>query len=305
MIRSGASILAGMAGVLIASAPVWAQSASEGRDAGGEGEDIVVTGTLPTQSEVSRQARAITDMPSAIRHEPLPRFQARLCPGVIGMVPEYASMIVDRIRYNAEQLDMWMADDDGTCAPNFIVAFVEDGQADLQQIADNQHWLFRDLSVAERRRLLTEEGPVRVWTTTETRTRDGMPVARRENLTEPPVVSTWMAHSKIYLAIREDIASVVVLFDKRHVGGKTLVQLADYATMRGLARTRPADGEGQTLDTILTLFDQAASPPPQLTEFDQAYLAAVYDGMPNIPGITKVLGVNRQLRLQANEPEKP
>ncbi len=31
----------------------------------------------------------------------------------------------------------------------------------------------------------------------------------------------------------------MVLFDLEKMKGKTLVQLADYATMRGLARTRP------------------------------------------------------------------
>ncbi len=35
-----------------------------------------------------------------------------------------------------------------------------------------------------------------------------------------------------------------------------------------------------------------------MTQFDRAYLAALYDGIPNIPRITKVQGVNRQLRLQ-------
>jgi len=71
--------------------------------------------------------------------------------------------------------------------------------------------------------------------------------------------------------------------------------------MRGLARTRPVDGEGHPMDTILALFDPSGSPPAKLTEFDRAYLAAVYDGIPNIPGVTKVLGVNRQLRLQEGE----
>ena len=116
------------------------------------------------------------------------------------------------------------------------------------------------------------------------------------------MVSMWMAHSKIYLATREDIEFVVVLFDLEKMKGKTLVQLADYATMRGLARTRPVEGAensgDQAMETILALFDPGSPPPAEMTEFDRAYLAALYDGIPNIPGVTKVLGVNRQLRLQ-------
>lgn len=262
--------------------------------------DIVVTGRTeeePTKREVSRQARAIT-RPQNVYDLPLARFEDRLCPGVLGLKPEYATQIVDRIRYHAQQLDMWLTEDDGTCTPNLVLAFVDDGQAELARLHEKYGFVFQDLPTHERNELLEEEGPVRVWTTTRTRSRDGMPIPQRENLTDPPMVSAWMAHSKIYLATREDITSVVVLFDRRAILGKTLVQLADYATMRGLARTRPVSGDGQAMDTILALFDAAATPPPEMTAFDNAYLAALYDGMPNIPGVTKVLGVNRQLRLQ-------
>lgn len=301
MKRRGASLLAGLTGALTLCAPAWAQPGPAAGTGAEEDDDIVVTGRAPTRSEVSRQARAITDMPSAIRHEPLPRFEDRLCPGVMGLQPEAASLMVDRIRDTARRFDLWLTEDDGTCSPNFIVAFVEDGQADIRRIARNNGWAFEDMSLARRRSLLDEEGPVRVWTTTQMRTRDGIPIPRSLNLNDPPVVNTWMAHSKIYLAIREDITRVVILFDREGAKGKTLLQLADYATMRGLTRTRPVDGEGQPLETILALFDPAGSPPLELTEFDRAYLGAVYDGLPNMPGITKVLGVNRQLQRQAGE----
>jgi len=297
MNKRGARFLAGLAGFLMFAAPGWAQSDSPTDD----NENIVVTGKAATSTEVSRQARAITDMSSAIRHEPMARFQDKLCPGVMGLEADAASLMIDRLRDNAQLLGLGLTKDDGTCRPNFIVAFVENGAENLQQIADHNGWAFQDMSPSERRKLLSEEGPVRVWTITQMRTRDGIPIPRSVSLFDPPQVNTWMAHSKIYLAIREDITRVVVLFDREGVKGKTLLQLADYATMRGLARTRPVDGEGHPMDTILALFDPSGSPPAKLTEFDRAYLAAVYDGIPNIPGVTKVLGVNRQLRLQDGE----
>lgn len=299
MNKRGATFLAGLAGILMLGTPAWAQADSPADDDG----NIVVTGKAATQAEVSRQARAVTDMGSAIRHEPMARFEDKLCPGVMGLQADAASLMIDRLRDNAGQLGLGLTTDDGTCRANFIVAFVEDGQQDLQQIADHNGWAFQDMSLHERRKLLSEEGPVRVWTITQMRTRDGVPIPRSVSLSDPPQVNTWMAHSKIYLAVREDITRVVVLFDREGVKGKTLLQLADYATMRGLARTRPVDGEGHPMDTILALFDASGSPPAKLTEFDQAYLAAVYDGIPNIPGVTKVLGVNRQLRRQAGEAE--
>jgi len=40
-----------------------------------------------------------------------------------------------------------------------------------------------------------------------------------------------------------------------------------------------------------------------LTDFDQAYLRSVYNGIPNLPAITKINGVNSQLRRAADDEE--
>jgi hypothetical protein len=293
MTLARAAGIACFAAGLIGSSPAGAQSAEPT-----EGDDIVVTGRIeqPTSGEVRRQARAITHG-GDLQHTPLPRFEDRLCPGIIGLKPEFASLMIDRIRYHARRLDLWLGDDSG-CAPNFIVAFVEDGRAELASVAAKHPELFAPMATADRQELMAEDGPVRVWTTTQTRTRDGMAVARRESLTDPPVASMWSAHSKIYVPIREDITQVVVLFDAASARGKSLVQLADYATMRGLARTRPVE-DGQALETILALFDPDAPSPAELTQFDKAYLASLYDGIPNLPGAVRVGGVSRQLQRQA------
>jgi hypothetical protein len=262
---------------------------------------IVVTEDreAPSSREVNRQARDITETANNLYDRPLARIEDRLCPGVMGLRTEAAELMIDRIRWNAERLDMWLADDAG-CAPNLIIAFVDDGKAQIAELAERQPWLFQSLTIDERERLLSDDGPVRVWTTAQQRTRDGLPIARRESLDNPPVVQMWMAHSKIYLTIREDITQVVVLFDKAGVRGKTVIQLADYATMRSFARTRPADS-GAALDTILALFDPAQEPPAGLTDFDQAYLRSLYGSMANLPAASKLLGVNRELRRVENE----
>ena len=183
--------------------------------------------------------------------------------------------------------------------PNFIVAFVDDGQAFLQRMADEKPWLFESMRVRERAKLLAEDGPSRVWTRTLIRTRDGMPLS--ESRDQFSMGSQWNASSRIYLASREDIVHVMVLFDRERVRGKTLFQLADYATMRGLARTKPPSSEVQALDTILALFEPGGAALLGLTDFDRAYLGSVYDGIPNINGLSKVNDVNRRLRQLASE----
>jgi hypothetical protein len=124
---------AGLLAALLAGAPAAAQP--EPRI---DGDDIVVTGERPTHREVSRQARDITDIGSDVRDRPLARIADRLCPGVIGLKRSAAELMIDRIRWNAEQLDMWMADDTD-CRPNLIIAFVEDGKGEIAGLRDAEH----------------------------------------------------------------------------------------------------------------------------------------------------------------------
>jgi hypothetical protein len=289
-------LCAAASGSLLLAAPVLAQVRSPEPEAESREDAIVVTEDRgwPGSREVNRQARDISGITSDIYDKPLARIEDQLCPGVIGLKREAAQLMIDRIRWNAGRFDLSLADD-SRCSPNLIIAFVEDGKTQIAELHENQPWLFRSLSLAERAALLEESGPVRVWTTAQLRTRDGMPVRRRQNLTDPPVTSMWMAHSKIYLTIREDITQVVVLLDRDAMRGKTVIQLADYATMRGLARTRPIEGDAVALDTILTLFDTSAVPPDGLTDFDQAYLRSLYDWIPNLPAASKLHGVDRRL----------
>jgi len=302
MTQLRAAVLAALAGALLQSAPALAQQEEpEAADT-----DIVVTGERerkpPTSSEVTRQARDISDVTSNIRSRPLARIEDRLCPGVMGLRTSGAELMIDRIRWNAERLEMPLADDTA-CAPNLIVVFVEDGKAQLAALEREQGHLFSSLSLPQRRALLAEDGPVRVWTTAVDHTRDGRPIPRSPDPNRPPVVSMWMAHSKIYLTIRQDIEQVVVLFDREGVRGMSLIQLADYVTMRSFARTKPAEGDAP-LDTILALFDANHEPPLGLTDFDQAYLRSVYESIPNLPAASKLLGVNRELTRLIREEEE-
>jgi hypothetical protein len=91
---------------------------------------------------------------------------------------------------------------------------------------------------------------------------------------------------------------VMVLFDRSAVLDMTLVQLADYATMRGMAQTRAPDTV--SVASILGLFqpvdvdgDNRAN---GLTDFDRAYLSAVYEGIPNMPAGIRLGRVASELR---------
>ena len=218
--------------------------------------------------------------------EPLPRFEDALCPGVVGLKRDAAEAMVGLLRANAEMLGLRMADN-GDCEANFVVAFVDDGQAFLSRLEDRSSYIFAEMSRDERVALLAAPGPVHAVLRVRARSRDGMPISRRENLTDLPQTAMWMAHSKIYSATRNDILSAMILFDRDAIRGMSLTQLADYATFRGLAHKLPdtaAAGDG----SILALFDGAAARPDGLTAFDKAYLGQLYTGLANLPAPAKL-----------------
>lgn len=293
-----------------------------------EDRKIIVRGQVepPSQEQVTEQAHNISIIGDPL-HDPLPRFEDHLCPGVLGLKPEAAEIVVQRIRFNAEDLGIRLAEADGTCEPNLIVAFVDGAQEQLAAMARNQGYMFAGLSVSARGELFDVSGAARVWTNTVTRTRDGMPVPSSRDAASsperrgstfagtdgagnalsapygakmPPIAAAQAAHSRIFFPTREDIVSVLVLFERDAVRGKTLLQLADYATMRGLASTRETSGE-TAADTILSLFDGEGPKPERMTAFDRAYLETLYEGMPNLPAASKLADVRGEMERIAGE----
>ena len=221
--------------------------------------------------------------------DPLARFEAPVCPGVIGLRQAAAEQMVSRIRTNAEELGLRLADPE-SCDPNLVVSFLVDGRDYLRRLAEERPYVFANLTASERNDLLEGAGPVRAWLSTQIRTRDGMRVGERENLVDVPRAAMWSAHSRIYRPVRRDILSATVLIDRDAVGDLTVDQLADYATMRGLAQVFP-DNAGSERRSILELFEEGGAPPAELTEFDRAYLVGLYRGIPNLPASARLNGL--------------
>jgi hypothetical protein len=275
---------------LLAPTALSAQAAP----AAGDKPEIVVTakGQSLDPQVVTRQARQVT-RETDLRDEPLPRFDDIACPGVTGLSTEYAEMLVGRIRMIAGELHIPLAPN-GNCRANVIVAFVENGRADMKAIQDKTHLLSDVLDVPERKELLDEPGPTRVFSVVETRMQNGAVMPRRANLTDLPSATMEGGQSLISTATERHIIQVVVLIDRASAAGKTVHQLADYAVMRVFARTRDARGADGPV-SILGLFDESGSPPDGMTAFDRAYLAALYEGNSHVKGLSKIMRVSKKL----------
>jgi hypothetical protein len=199
--------------------------------------------------------------------------------------------MVWRIRQNLEALGRRL-DPPETCKPNLLVMFVASGKDAIDALRQSESWLFRAMTEEERDRLFNETGPARALVRTVPRTRDGIVIEKQVDLANVPQASGFMAHSKIYSAVRNDIVSAQVYLDRDAMAGLTIGQLADYVTFRALTVVLPQT-ESARAASIVSLFDGGAAAPKSLTDFDKAYLTELYSGIPNIPGPTRKLALER------------
>jgi len=109
------------------------------------------------------------------------------------------------------------------------------------------------------------------------------------------IVHEQSANSLFLLPTRTDIQLSVIVVDIPAIDGMSAKQLADYATMRGLAKTKPVTGDS-AYSTILSLFDPDGGHPAELTDFDLGYLRSIYSNSPNLAAAAKISGVKFQMR---------
>jgi hypothetical protein len=254
-------------------------------------DSIIVT--APSQVEeqtVHGQARAIMPPASSIA-DPLARFQQPLCPGVMGLDEASARLMIERVHHNARQLGLAVDEREG-CGVNFAIAFVTDPAAEFETIAKADHPLVKGLSYWERKRVREQSGPVRAWNVTSLRSSNGLTTSGR-----PPQVESTQV-SRLNLGARRDIELSVVTIALDSAAGMDAVALADYATLRGLARAEPPS-DGASYSTILELFDLGAAAPQRLTPFDMAYLRMTYAGAGQETATSALNGLAALMREEA------
>ncbi|MEO5706684.1 MAG: hypothetical protein ABIT10_12280 [Alteraurantiacibacter sp.] len=261
--------------------------------------DIVVSGEVESDEvdagEVRQQARAVTSRGGVI-NEPLARFQDPVCVGVWGLSGESAGFVIDRIYYNAEAAGIALNDQPG-CAANVIVAFVPEPQQEFRELVAARHQIVVGLTQDDRNRVARTQGPVLAWYLVANRTDTG----EGRNGRPPTFESTQT--SRLNAGMRRDMVLSVVMIDSDLLTDLDALALADYATMRALARTRPVDQDGNATGTVLALFDDPVLAPQGLTAFDRAYLASLYDGRADLPGQYALRDIDERMEREADTSE--
>lgn len=270
-------LFAGLAAAVFAMAlPATAQDADpEGQDDSGE---IVVEGDRIDRGAAAEQARDITSNTGGWG-DPLPRFQQPVCPGVWGLEPANAQDVIDRIYDNAERAGVPVSEE-ADCGANLWVIFVDDPHATFEELRRDNSFMVRYLSNNDRDRAARQEGPALAWSVVTTRNREGQVISTGNvspsELPTNPVTLMTRGNS----AVRRDIEMSVVLIERGALAELDAYSVADYATMRALARTVEPHEAGP-FGTVLALFDQGSD---RMTEFDLAYLQDLYSSRATQPG---------------------
>lgn len=241
---------------------------------------IVVVGSRAEQAEAAAdQAKAITLRPPV--DNPLPRHYERVCVKLFGIDPAYGAVVAERIRHNIEALGRPVGE--VGCQPNVWIGFTKNSREEVARLRKKQPAMFATLDSFEVDRIFGGSGAAQVWHATEVRSVDGRPIPTIE-IDNPNWArkiefksNQQYQSGKLVTAIRSDINGTIVIFDRDRANGKSVQQLADYATFRILAPVQDlAVVPEKSVPSILQLFSEGGDPPDGLTEFDWAYLSAYY-----------------------------
>ena len=263
------------------SAVARAQSAASEPEANlQEADGIVVIGSRDRRDPVSAFVEEVT----VETGDQIATFATPICPVSLGLPPGQGEVIEARVRQIAQHLGLGASA--GDCRPNIVVIVAEQGSDFVRQFRRERPGLFAALRISELRGIMRQAGPVRTWQIVEPRGADGRPMERIAFIESPngpprPVANgyqlTGVMPSLTSRPTRQDLSISFIVFDLTAIEGLTLLQIADHAAMRALARTEAEELPARR--SILTLFgdrNAGAEPVPELTNWDSAYLRALY-----------------------------
>lgn len=163
---------------------------------------------------------------------------------------------------------------------NVLVAFVDNLAEEIDDLLENDRWVFGNLQASERREIADQSGPTRAWHVSKQGNADGLELIWAESRVISGLYTlednSTVQGSRIRSSRTELMQASVVLIERSAVGGKTVRQLTDFATMRAISPVEiPQEDNVGSIETILSLFDSSAEP-SEFTEFDVAFLKAYY-----------------------------
>jgi hypothetical protein len=243
-------------------------------------ESITVTGTRDRQVlEKFVQGFAV---PSRMTGK-LPRWEEEVCPLVVGVRPQAAAFIADRVRRIAAEIGAPVGA--GRCRTNIQIVFTTRPQALMDHVRANQEaFLGYTDNRAQRAALATVRRPIQAWYNTETKDLRGkIDVDGAKgggvvlgSMTMPYAHIVEVSGSRLGNGLHSALHHVTIVAEPGKLLDQELGTLADYIAMLALAQI-PVPDACQPLPSIANLLvADCAQKPAAMTANDLAYLRGLY-----------------------------
>lgn len=257
---------------------------------------IVVRGTRLDPAEARERAVEFVKRAGVAKgQKQVARWVVPICIKVIGVEDGQAARIEQNMLRIAAAANIDIAGPE--CEPNITVSFTTDPGQVVRHIKARRPNQFRELSFADRERVLTGNEPVRWWYATQMLDRDGVKsnnispgwIGAGEGSSVPGSAVTdaltvggfgemtstqqYNSGSNVRTPTMRSLYGATVVVDALQAGETSVDALADYAAMVAFAELDATDPPPP--DSILGLF-QPNSIETSLTDWDLAFLKSLY-----------------------------
>ena len=235
--------------------------------------EIVVVGERDRERQVRAFVEALA-VPSASNQ--LGRAEDGICPTSFGLAAAENARFIKRMRRVAEAAGVKRAPE--SCRPNVVLFVVPDKKAAIAHWRVKRPDFFDGLHPREIDRLAGTADPVAAWQIVHQKGAGRRAIAENVEGIADHIIVNHANPGRIGSNVQLEFFAAFIVIEAAALGEATLVQVADYAAMRTLARTDPEAALAQPLPTILSLFEpgRGAEAPLSVTQWDLGFLKALY-----------------------------
>ena len=259
------------------------------------------------------------------------RWTSQVCPSVVGLSREEGEFILQRISQIARDAGVPLAGEQCKPANLYVIATAQPVEVLHAWDKKTHGEVFGDAAIAVIDEFLNTPRPVRAWYnstqvdpqtgapgsgvlpagmtvggSTLAASTPGMGAGGAQVELPAPSFNRRDSGSRITRAASWSLGSVIIVVDKTKLGAVTRQQLADYVGMYAYSRLKPGTHHANA-PTILNLFDDlSGQPAPGLTQWDEAFLEALYHSNSRLVHQTQTM-VTRMVQhiVPEDSPEPP
>lgn len=272
-------------------------------------ESVTVTASKPDLEEIIRKYVKSFAAPSPFLGR-IARWETGICPTVIGLKAESASVIESRIKALAKLVGAPVATKQ-SCKANVEIIVTPQSQALLDAIRDKKPAVlgYSD-GPSQTAKLAIMKQPIQAWYVTATKDYAG--VLHTDQLVEDCAIYTGRRRDCFTLVsgfrlndgLQSDFVNALVIVDSTQAGQLQVSTLANYVALEALAQTQAAQG-CRTLPTLTNLIATGCgvgNTVDDLTDTDIAYLRALYKIQSGTPLNVQENDISRDMSKSLSKP---